>query len=109
MSANTTNGKTELPLNAVVGTCAPCRLLSSLSAGATGVAGMSQLPLSLPSQLVAQRGFDKQFALCLPVFVTFGDTPVYLSTPDPRGFIDYTASPRRSEERRVGERVSLLV
>lgn len=97
MSANTTNGKTELPPEqpfAVVGACAPRHLLRSLPVSATGVAGMSRLPLSLPSQLTAQRGFGKKFTLCLPVFATFGNTPVYLSTPDPRGFIDYTASPR---------------
>jgi hypothetical protein len=96
MSANTTDGKTELPPEqpfAVVGACAPRRLLRSLPVGTTGVAGISRLPLSLPSQLAAQRGFGNKFTLCLPVFATFGDTPVYLSTPKPPGFMDYTASP----------------
>jgi hypothetical protein len=60
--------------------------------GATGVAGLSRGPLSLPSQLTAQRGFGNKFALCLPDFATFGDTPVYLSVPDPRIYIDYTTT-----------------
>ncbi|XBI20963.1 hypothetical protein VPH35_062154 [Triticum aestivum] len=55
-------------------------LLRSLPAGATGVAGFSRRPLSLPSQLAAQRGFGGKFALCLPDFATlgYGDVP-----PDP--------------------------
>ncbi|KAF7025867.1 hypothetical protein CFC21_038019 [Triticum aestivum] len=94
MKANTTNGTMELRPEesfAVVGACAPGRLLGSLPAGAAGVAGLSRRSLSLPSQLVAQRGFGRKFSLCLPAFATFGDTPVYLPTPE-RGFIDYTTS-----------------
>ncbi|XP_051228066.1 chitinase CLP-like [Lolium perenne] len=95
MSANTTNGTMELRPEesfAVLGACAPSRLLTSLPVGATGVAGLSRGPLSLPSQLTAQRGFGNKFALCLPDFAIFGDTPVYLSVPDPRIYIDYTTT-----------------
>uniref|UniRef100_A0ACD5XDY3 Uncharacterized protein n=1 Tax=Avena sativa TaxID=4498 RepID=A0ACD5XDY3_AVESA len=94
--AMSTNNTTELLPEesfAVVGACAPGGLLNSLPAGVTGVAGFSRAPLSLPSQLVAQRGFGNRFSLCLPVFATFGDTPVYLPIPDPtRGVIDFTTS-----------------
>uniref|UniRef100_A0ACD5XK64 Uncharacterized protein n=1 Tax=Avena sativa TaxID=4498 RepID=A0ACD5XK64_AVESA len=91
--SNTTEQPPEESL-AIVGACAPGRLLRSLPARATGVAGFARGPLSLPSQLEAQRGFGNRFALCLPVFSTFGDTPVYLSIPpDPRpGRIDFTTS-----------------
>lgn len=94
MSANTTNGTNPLYPESfsTVGACAPERLLASLPAGATGVAGFSRRPLSLPSQLAAQRSFGNKFALCLPAFAAFGNTPVYLATPDPRGLIDYTSS-----------------
>lgn len=95
MSANATDGVMELyppeESFAVTGKCAPRRLLRSFPAAATGVAGFSRRPLSLPSQLAARRLFGNKFSLCLPFFATFGDTPVFLSTPDPRGFIDYTA------------------
>lgn len=81
MSANTTDGAMELPPEesfAVVGACVPGSLLRSLPAGATGVAGFSRRPLSLPSQLAAQRGFGGKFALCLPDFATLGydDVPL---------------------------------
>ena len=92
MSANTTTELRPEESFYVVGACAPDRLLRSLPAGATGVAGFSRLPLSLPLQLAAQRGFGSRFSLCLPVFATFGDTPVYLPVPDPRGPIDFTTS-----------------
>ena len=94
MSANTTDGAMELPPEesfAVVGACVPGSLLRSLPAGATGVAGFSRRPLSLPSQLAAQRGFGGKFALCLPVFAIFGDSPVNLSAPwQAPGYVDYT-------------------
>ncbi|KAF0926844.1 hypothetical protein E2562_027428 [Oryza meyeriana var. granulata] len=92
MSANTTSNGTNLlyPESfTTVGTCAPQRLLASLPAGATGVAGFSRRPLSLPSQLAAQRNFGNKFALCLPRFAAFGDTPVYLGM-EGRGFVNYT-------------------
>ncbi|CAM0884795.1 unnamed protein product [Alopecurus aequalis] len=96
MSANTTtNGTINLRPEeafAVVGACAPDRLLRSLPAGATGVAGLSRQPLSLPSQLTAKRGFGSRFTLCLPVFATFGDTPVYLPVSDPRRVINFSTS-----------------
>jgi hypothetical protein len=93
MSANATNGTDLLypEAFAAVGACAPARLLASLPAAATGVAGFSRAPLSLPSQLAAQRGFGARFALCLPGFAAFGDTPVYLGT-ESRGLVEYTAS-----------------
>uniref|UniRef100_A0ACD5XGL0 Uncharacterized protein n=1 Tax=Avena sativa TaxID=4498 RepID=A0ACD5XGL0_AVESA len=93
MSTNTTtNGTMDLRPEepfAVVGACAPARLLRSLPASATGIAGFSRQPLSLPSQLAGQRGFGKNFALCLPVFATFGDTPVYMPLPSSPGLVDY--------------------
>ncbi|XP_040375825.1 chitinase CLP-like [Oryza brachyantha] len=92
MSANTTNGTDLLYPEALtaVGACAPERLLASLPQAAAGVAGFSATPLSLPSQLAAQRGFGNRFALCLPVFAAFGDTPVYLPNYNPSGPFDYT-------------------
>uniref|UniRef100_A0A8R7PYT6 Xylanase inhibitor C-terminal domain-containing protein n=1 Tax=Triticum urartu TaxID=4572 RepID=A0A8R7PYT6_TRIUA len=94
MLANSTDGAMELPPEesfAVLGACAPDRLLRSLPAGVTGVAGFSRRPLSLPSQLAAQRGFGGKFALCLPVFAIFGDSPVNLSAPwQAPGYADYT-------------------
>ncbi|KAG8079019.1 hypothetical protein GUJ93_ZPchr0007g5326 [Zizania palustris] len=82
MSANTTNGTNLLYPDAftTVGACAPERLLASLSEGVTGVAGFSWWPLSLSSQLAAQRNFGNKFALCLPGFAAFGDTPVYIGS-----------------------------
>ncbi|RCV28974.1 hypothetical protein SETIT_5G446100v2 [Setaria italica] len=93
MSANTTNGTDLLypEAFAAVGGCAPGRLLASLPAAATGVAGFSRDPLSLRSQLAAQRGFGGRFALCLPAFAAFGGTPVYLGT-ESRGLVEYTGS-----------------
>uniref|UniRef100_A0A0D9VA19 Peptidase A1 domain-containing protein n=1 Tax=Leersia perrieri TaxID=77586 RepID=A0A0D9VA19_9ORYZ len=91
MSANsTTNGTKPLYPEefTAVGTCAPDRLLASLPASATGVAGFSNRPLSLPSQLATQRGFGKKFALCMSQFVVFGEMPVGLGM-EGRGFVDY--------------------
>uniref|UniRef100_A0A0E0JTE9 Peptidase A1 domain-containing protein n=1 Tax=Oryza punctata TaxID=4537 RepID=A0A0E0JTE9_ORYPU len=91
MSANSTVNGTRLlhPEEfAAVGSCAPQRLLASLPAGATGIAGFSRRPLSLPSQLSAQRNFGNKFALCMSQFVVFGDAPVYLGM-EGRGFVDY--------------------
>ncbi|XP_037418445.1 chitinase CLP-like [Triticum dicoccoides] len=94
MSANATDGAMELPPEesfAVLGACAPDSLPRSLPAGVTGVAGFSRRPLSLPSQLAAQRGFGGKFALCLPVFAIFGDSPVNLTAPGQApGYVDYT-------------------
>ncbi|KAF7039966.1 hypothetical protein CFC21_049904 [Triticum aestivum] len=76
---------------AVLGACAPDSLLRSLPAGVAGVAGFSRRPLSLPSQLASQRGFGGKFALCLPVFAIFGDSPVNMSAPGQApGYADYT-------------------
>uniref|UniRef100_J3L7P1 Xylanase inhibitor C-terminal domain-containing protein n=1 Tax=Oryza brachyantha TaxID=4533 RepID=J3L7P1_ORYBR len=36
-----------------------------------------------------QRSFGNKFALCLPGFASFGDTPVYIGIQD-RGFLNYT-------------------
>ncbi|KAL5223323.1 hypothetical protein ABZP36_028036 [Zizania latifolia] len=97
MSANSTTNVTEVTelmhpeAFTTVGACAPLRLLASLPAAATGVAGFSQRPLSLPSQLAAQRNFGNKFALCLPEFAAFGDLPIYLDLRMwGRGWVDYT-------------------
>ncbi|XP_006664602.2 chitinase CLP-like [Oryza brachyantha] len=58
MSANATSNDTNLlylEAFTAVDACTPQQLLASLHAGATGVAGFSQRPLSLPSQLAVQR------------------------------------------------------
>ncbi|TVU14304.1 hypothetical protein EJB05_37765, partial [Eragrostis curvula] len=68
LSAQATDG--EHPLSPVslnaYGSCAPDGLLESLPSGAAGVAGLSRLPLSLPSQVASKLKVAKQFALCLP-------------------------------------------
>ncbi|TVU14302.1 hypothetical protein EJB05_37763, partial [Eragrostis curvula] len=68
LSAQATDG--EHPLFPVsfnaYGSCAPQGLLESLPSGAAGVAGLSRLPLSLPSQVASKLKVAKQFALCLP-------------------------------------------
>uniref|UniRef100_A0A0D9WXM7 Peptidase A1 domain-containing protein n=1 Tax=Leersia perrieri TaxID=77586 RepID=A0A0D9WXM7_9ORYZ len=70
MLANATDGVNPLypvafPVHAA---CAPASLLggSLASAGAVGVAGLSDSPLSLPSQVAASLGVARTFALCLP-------------------------------------------
>ncbi|VAH84643.1 unnamed protein product [Triticum turgidum subsp. durum] len=52
LAANATDGQNPLyPVTfRAVGSCAPGELLESLPAGAAGVAGLSRLPLSLPTQ-----------------------------------------------------------
>ncbi|TVU36210.1 hypothetical protein EJB05_18134, partial [Eragrostis curvula] len=68
LAANATDGKRPLfpvSFNAL-GSCAPDGLLESLPSGAAGVAGLSRLPLSLPSQVASKLKVAKQFALCLP-------------------------------------------
>uniref|UniRef100_A0A0D9VA18 Xylanase inhibitor N-terminal domain-containing protein n=1 Tax=Leersia perrieri TaxID=77586 RepID=A0A0D9VA18_9ORYZ len=87
MSANTTNGTDVLypETFAAVGACAPERLVPA-NAVAVGVAGFSHRPLSLPSQIAG----GGKFSLCLPVFATFGNTPVYLPNDNPNGPFDYT-------------------
>ncbi|KAG8079023.1 hypothetical protein GUJ93_ZPchr0007g4558 [Zizania palustris] len=95
MSANSTTNVTKLmDLEAftTVGACAPRRLLASLPAAATGVAGFYRRPLSLPSQLAGQRNFGNKFALCLPVFAAFGDLPMYVGMMEGPGWVDYRQS-----------------
>ncbi|RLM60216.1 basic 7S globulin 2-like [Panicum miliaceum] len=68
LSANATDGRNPLfpvPFSAF-GSCAPDALLASLPSGAAGVAGLSRLPLSLPSQVASVLKVAKRFALCLP-------------------------------------------
>ncbi|XP_020165676.1 chitinase CLP-like [Aegilops tauschii subsp. strangulata] len=68
LAANDTDGQNPLfpfPFRAV-GSCAPGELLASLPAGAAGVAGLSMLPLSLPTQFASLLSVAKEFALCLP-------------------------------------------
>ncbi|RLM61935.1 hypothetical protein C2845_PM14G13400 [Panicum miliaceum] len=95
MSANATDGRNTLhPVEfTTAGSCAPDRLLRSLPAGATGVAGFSRRPLSLPSQLSSQREFGNKFALCLPDFALFGNSSVNLGLqflPDLTSVIPHT-------------------
>ncbi|KAG2603231.1 chitinase CLP-like [Panicum virgatum] len=68
LSANATDGKNPLfPVSfSAFGSCAPDALLASLPTGAAGVAGLSRLPLSLPSQVASALKVPKRFALCLP-------------------------------------------
>ncbi|KAL6613839.1 hypothetical protein ACP70R_036109 [Stipagrostis hirtigluma subsp. patula] len=68
LAASATDGKNPLfPVSfSVLGSCAPDGLLASLPSGAAGVAGLSRLPLSLPSQIASTLKVAKQFALCLP-------------------------------------------
>ncbi|KAL5228584.1 hypothetical protein ABZP36_016849 [Zizania latifolia] len=92
--ANRTKSRSPEAFN-TVGACAPQRLLASLPAAATGIAGFSQRPLSLPSQLAAQRNFGNKFAVCFPEFVAIGDThEVYMGldqgTWEGQRFVDYT-------------------
>ncbi|OEL35384.1 Basic 7S globulin 2 [Dichanthelium oligosanthes] len=67
LSANATDGKNPLfPVSfSTYASCAPDGLLASLPSGAAGVAGLSRLPLSLPSQVASSLGVSKQFALCI--------------------------------------------
>ncbi|KAL5220470.1 hypothetical protein ABZP36_025183 [Zizania latifolia] len=64
-----------------------CPRASPASRGSPG-------PLSLPSQLAAQRNFGNKFALCLPGFAAFGDTPVYIGSYNAAHFelIEYRSS-----------------
>ncbi|XP_062208732.1 chitinase CLP-like [Phragmites australis] len=68
LSASATDGKNPLfPVSFyAVGSCAPDGPLTSLTSGAAGVAGLSRLPLSLPSQVASTLKVAKEFALCLP-------------------------------------------
>ncbi|KAL5228106.1 hypothetical protein ABZP36_016371 [Zizania latifolia] len=68
LSANATDGKNPLfPVSfSAFGSCAPGGLLTSLPSGVAGVAGLSRLPLSLPSQVASSLKVAKKFALCLP-------------------------------------------
>ncbi|VAH84644.1 unnamed protein product [Triticum turgidum subsp. durum] len=68
LAANATDGQNPLyPVTfRAVGSCAPGELLESLPAGAAGVAGLSRLPLSLPTQFKSLLKVAKEFALCLP-------------------------------------------
>ncbi|XP_034594814.1 chitinase CLP [Setaria viridis] len=68
LSANATDGKNPLfPVSfPAIGACAPDALLAALPSAAAGVAGLSRLPLSLPSQVASALRVARQFALCLP-------------------------------------------
>ncbi|OEL21144.1 Basic 7S globulin 2 [Dichanthelium oligosanthes] len=68
LSANATDGKNPLfPVSfSAFGSCSPVALLASLPKGAAGVAGLSRLPLSLPSQAASVLKVAKRFVLCLP-------------------------------------------
>ncbi|XP_040375802.1 chitinase CLP-like [Oryza brachyantha] len=89
MLANATDGVNPLypvafPVHAA---CAPDSLLGSLPPGAVGVAGLSDGPLSLPSQVAASLKVERKFALCLPGggigAAIFGGGPFHLlSVPD---------------------------
>ncbi|CAM0884744.1 unnamed protein product [Alopecurus aequalis] len=92
LAAHETDGTN--PLSAAVsfravGSCAPGALLVSLPEGAAGVAGLSRLPLSLPSQASYILGLEKQFALCLPAgsgsdgVAIFGGGPFQLLAAPP--------------------------
>ncbi|TVU14300.1 hypothetical protein EJB05_37761, partial [Eragrostis curvula] len=95
LAANATDGKHPLfPVSFnVIGSCAPDGLLESLPSGAAGVAGLSRLPLSLPSQVASKLKVAKQFALCLTSdgntgAAIFGGGPFVLETgmPGPADF-----------------------
>ncbi|OEL27578.1 hypothetical protein BAE44_0011403 [Dichanthelium oligosanthes] len=68
LSANATDGKNPLfPVSfSAYAACAPEGLLGSLPSGAAGVAGLSRMPLSLPSQVASRLKVARQFALCIP-------------------------------------------
>ncbi|TVU14305.1 hypothetical protein EJB05_37766, partial [Eragrostis curvula] len=90
LSANATDGEHPLfPVSFnVIGSCAPQGLLQSLPEGAAGVAGLSRLPLSLPSQVASKLKVAKQFALCLPSggntgVAVFGGGPFVLQSAHP--------------------------
>ncbi|RCV18002.1 hypothetical protein SETIT_3G265800v2 [Setaria italica] len=106
MSANATDGRNALyPVSfQAVGACAPNWLLrsSSLPAGAAGVAGFGRAPLSLPSQLAAQRGFGRRFALCLPGVAIFGDTPIHLGSYPPDLMTTIASTPLAANPRGSG-------
>lgn len=46
--------------------CAPPSLLHGFAAGVRGVAGLGRSRISLPSQLAAGHGFNREFAVCFP-------------------------------------------
>lgn len=75
LAANATDGKNPLfPVSfSAFASCAPSGLLASLPSGVAGVAGMSRLPLSLPSQVASSLKVERQFALCLPASGGGGD------------------------------------
>ncbi|CAM0884786.1 unnamed protein product [Alopecurus aequalis] len=66
--ANTTDGKNPLYVVPVELTtsCAPVSLLSSLPAGAIGVAGLARSDLALSAQVAKTQKVENIFALCLP-------------------------------------------
>uniref|UniRef100_A0A0E0JTE4 Peptidase A1 domain-containing protein n=1 Tax=Oryza punctata TaxID=4537 RepID=A0A0E0JTE4_ORYPU len=68
LAANATDGKNPLfPVSfSAFASCAPGGLLTSFPLGVAGVAGMSRMPLSLPSQVASSLKVERQFALCLP-------------------------------------------
>ncbi|KAL6853466.1 hypothetical protein ACP4OV_019495 [Aristida adscensionis] len=68
IAASATDGKNPLsPVSfSVLGSCAPTGHLAPLPSGAAGVAGLSRLPLSLPSQVASALNVAREFALCIP-------------------------------------------
>jgi hypothetical protein len=68
LSASGTNGASPLfPVTFMAsGSCAPERLFTPLPAGSWGVAGLSRLPQSLPTQVASVFKVRKEFALCFP-------------------------------------------
>lgn len=89
LAANATDGQNPLyPVTfRAVGSCAPGELLESLPAGAAGVAGLSRLPLSLPTQFASLLKVANEFALCLPSggdgVAVFGGGPFQLLAAPP--------------------------
>ncbi|XBI68195.1 hypothetical protein VPH35_047435 [Triticum aestivum] len=89
LAANTTDGQNPLlpVIFRAVGSCAPGELLESLPAGAAGVAGLSRLPLSLPTQFASLLKVANEFALCLPSggdgVAVFGGGPFQLLAAPP--------------------------
>ncbi|XP_020165679.1 chitinase CLP [Aegilops tauschii subsp. strangulata] len=89
LAANAMDGQNPLYLVTfrAVGSCAPGELLESLPAGAAGVAGLSRLPLSLPTQFASLLKVANEFALCLPSggdgVAVFGGGPFQLLAAPP--------------------------
>ncbi|KAF8714865.1 hypothetical protein HU200_027399 [Digitaria exilis] len=105
LSANATDGKSPLfPVSfSTYVACAPDGLLTSLPSGAAGVAGLSRMPLSLPSQVAKRLKVAKEFALCLPGggepgAAIFGGGPFELPSFPP-GIFDFADAIRKNPTR----------